>query len=343
MDDPTRQGAKLLRQTESTGELAKLLRQTESLLVPPRNVTSFLEEIRNSRAVSDFAEQQKTTAKYLASRQSTLSQFSPDYLDTIAKVSQSFTEMTSELARAADFARMSGVTEALRAAEGFKLPHFEFPTFPELILPEIPEVDWEGTIRVYSPSVVRLADRGWTVAAWMSFPDIKRMAESSDEEIDDFFLQNYLGTNGRVPELRSLWAELLSSSEIDTWRALLEEVFSCIELGKYRVCVPSLVAVIEGFTVQALYKQSKASRRELKVAVSLKKAKWHEDQDFNGLMWKSVVVFLEHLFAHSDFESTSPTFINRHWIQHGRSDTEWTAADALKLVNALATLHWLST
>jgi hypothetical protein len=58
-------------------------------------------------------------------------------------------------------------------------------------------------------------------------------------------------------------------------------------------------------------------------------------------MWTSVVLFLDHLFASSDFQSASPAFINRHWILHGRSATEWTEVDVLKLVNALATLHWL--
>ena len=55
----------------------------------------------------------------------------------------------------------------------------------------------------------------------------------------------------------------------------------------------------------------------------------------------SAVTFLDHLFKPSDFEATRPTIINRHWILHGRSATDWTVADALKLVNALATLHWL--
>jgi hypothetical protein len=74
-----------------------------------------------------------------------------------------------------------------------------------------------------------------------------------------------------------------------------------------------------------------------------KKAKWHDEESFTGIMWLSAVTFLDHLFAHSDFECTTPQFINRHWILHGRSAAEWTATDALKLANALATLHWLAT
>jgi hypothetical protein len=188
-----------------------------------------------------------------------------------------------------------------------------------------------------------MADRGWTVAAWMSLPDIPALGEASDDEIDSFFVKSYLGSKGESGELKTLSNDLLTSNEISPWKGLLEEVFSCILEGHYKVCVPALVTVIEGFAAQCLYKQLNTSRRELKVAATLKKAKWHEEESFTGIIWLSVVTFLDHLFAHSDFESTTPQFINRHWILHGRSATEWTTTDALKLANALATLHWLAT
>lgn len=54
-----------------------------------------------------------------------------------------------------------------------------------------------------------------------------------------------------------------------------------------------------------------------------------------------MVNFLSHLFAHAPFDSPRPQFINRHWILHGRSATDWAATDALKLVNALTALEWL--
>jgi hypothetical protein len=100
---------------------------------------------------------------------------------------------------------------------------------------------------------------------------------------------------------------------------------------------------LEGFTIQSLIIRQKAAPRELKPHSSLKKTQWQDDPTFHGLLWMSVVTFLEKLFAYHPFDLPSPTFINRPWILHGRSATEWTAADALKLVNALATLEWLFT
>ncbi len=171
--------------------------------------------------------------------------------------------------------------------------------------------------------------------------DAGELGESTDDEIDDYFLTVYLGENNNEGRLKPTFAELLKSTKIEKWKSLLEEVLECIENGQYRVCVPSLLTILEGFTAECLCEQFKISPRETNVPIALKRTKRHEGGNMNSLMWMSLVVFLEHLFASSDFERNSPTFINRHWILHGRSATDWTATDALKLVNALATLHWL--
>lgn len=112
-------------------------------------------------------------------------------------------------------------------------------------------------------------------------------------------------------------------------------------LGPSTKSVPSLVSILEGFLAAALVKHASAPKRDIQVVVTLKRAKWHEKGNFNAVFWISVVIFLSHLFAYVPFDSPRPDFINRHWILHGRSATDWTATDALKLVNALTTLEWL--
>ncbi len=92
--------------------------------------------------------------------------------------------------------------------------------------------------------------------------------------------------------------------------------------------------------MESLQREKIINRKTIKVRTAVENASWHQQSDFIGVTWMSVVTFFEHLFANSDFDSTAPTFINRHWVLHGRSATDWTAADALKLVNSLATLIW---
>jgi hypothetical protein len=159
---------------DPSGDLAKMLRQMDSVLSPSREVMSALEELRNSQsAISKHSEQQESMTAYVMNQQIHLSQSHHDYLDEVSKITESFKQTAIELARASQFARAStAYAEALETTERFRLPRFEFPAFPELTLPEWPHIDWKGIMKSHSKGALRMADRGWTVAAWMSLPDI---------------------------------------------------------------------------------------------------------------------------------------------------------------------------
>jgi hypothetical protein len=167
------------------------------------------------------------------------------------------------------------------------------------------------------------------------------METATDIEIDEYFVQNYLGDGPNQNQLQASSEQLLKSPAMDQWRELLSEVFDSMASGKYRICVPSLVSILEGFMASSLAKRANAPKRDIQPVVALKRTKWHEKGDFTAVFWISVVDFLSYLFAHAPFDFPRPDFINRHWIHHGRSATDWTATDALKLVNALTTLEWL--
>jgi hypothetical protein len=282
-------------------------------------------------------------AKFEA-QESLFSRYQPDYFRDIPGFRDAFKQTRFELEQASEFARaQAAMTDNLREIERFRFPQFEFPTALNWMIPEWDQTQWAIPKKSHMKGAVHLADLGWTTPPWIVMRVSPMLGKFSDNEIDEFFLKSYLGEHGEEGELKDTSERLLASDEMSQWRSLLEDVFDCIRIGKYKVCVPSLLTVLEGFMAESLVSELKISRRDTNVAASLRKRKMHEDKSFNGLLWMSVVTFLDHLFAHSDFESTCPMFINRHWILHGRSATEWTAADALKLVNALSTLHWLST
>jgi hypothetical protein len=177
--------------------------------------------------------------------------------------------------------------------------------------------------------------------SWMIPREAVEMETATDSEIDDYFLQNYLGDGPNQSQLKISSQQLLKSPGMEQWRDLLSEVFDCMASGKYKICVPSLATILDGFVAASLCKHANAPKHDIKVVVTLKRAKWHEKGNFTAVFWTSVVNFLTHLFAHAPSDSPRPIFINRHWILHGRSATDWTATDALKLVNALTTLDWL--
>ncbi len=325
-------------------EVTRHLEQMRSELSQTSEVTRALDRIRAIDSVPSpiQAMAREIDAQTALARSRLLELATPGFpFDSLkAELSGIFEQTRSQLSEASALARASGaIADAHPMMNQLRIPRFDFPVFPKLTFPELPQIDWGATRKAHIDGVIRLAGCGWTAPAWMSLPDVRRLGDASEIEIDDYFLQSYLSMEDG--ELKSIFASLLTSSEMEKWKTLIEEISDCIQRAKYQICIPALVSILEGFIAESLSKVQGTSRRETNVSASLKRAEWHKDDNFTGLMWMSVVVFLDHLFAHSDFESTTPTFINRHWILHGRSPTDWTASDALKLINALATVHWL--
>ena len=327
-----------------TEEIDKIIHAMESPNEPPPGAVRALEAIekserRSSAFLDELAKQNEGAVARITAQLQVASLIPHEFQDRSDEISRVFEQTQRQLSQAAESARAK-LAESL-IIEPDNVSRFNFPALPALAFPQWSKIDWTATQKLLTKGVIHLADRGWTAPSWMIPRDAGKLGESKDEEIDDYFLRSYLGDNGDEGRLKPTFAKLFKNKNMEKWKSLLEEVFECIEKRRYKVCVPSLLTILEGFTAERLCEQFKLSPRETNVSVSLKRAKRHQGGDFTGLMWMSLVVFLEHLFASSDFERTSPTFINRNWILHGRSATNWTAIDAVKLVNALATLNWL--
>lgn len=110
-----------------------------------------------------------------------------------------------------------------------------------------------------------------------------------------------------------------------------------IRAGRYLVTIPAAIFIIEGYIADQLIKASLLPAT-VKSPVGKFLKKRHHHEDYEVFFWKSSTQFLENLFSNSDFAASEPTFINRHWILHGRSSVAWTQADALRLVNAIDTI-----
>jgi hypothetical protein len=295
-----------------------------------------------SSSIAAELAQQESVASRVAAQTHECFRASEEFQKQYSAIQKMIEESQSGLAKAAEFARAQAAIsdQALKVA-AITFPHFEIPAFPKLVFPEVPRIDFNGFTKEVHAGAVRMADCGWTIASWMPI-NLSQFANSTEQEIDEYFLQQYSGNESFEGRLKVTSEELLSSAELKKWNALLQEVFQCIQEGKHIICVPALVSVIDGFFTEHLIKALSLSQRHVKPNKALEKAKWHEDDTVDGLVWSSVVVFLNRMFADAPFDQPRPSFINRHWILHGRSETEWKQVDALKLVNALATFHWVS-
>jgi len=324
-------------------EFDTAMKQMRNIQLPESGVMNALKEISSSPIVMQMQKMQADAAAIIRESES----YFPNSLRVVLEMSDAAQQLRNSLSQVSSLsivapyieeARRASttITEMLREMEQFRIPNL----LGDWKLPELPAIDWDAVSERHRKGAVELARKGWTIAAWMPLPDISTLAESTEGEIDEYFLKNYLGEVGEKGELEQTAKLLLESVKMEKWKNLLEEVFACIEGRKYRVCIPSLLSVLEGFTMESLHKKQNVRRSSTKVRDAVEGTKWHEQDDFIGVMWLSVVTFFQQLFAKSDFDSAAPTSINRHWVLHGRSATDWTAADALRLLNALDTLHW---
>jgi hypothetical protein len=231
---------------------------------------------------------------------------------------------------AADFARAQARLEDQKVRDSV-LPRFEIPACPKLVVTERNGIDYEGTTRKARAGAVRMADIGWTFAAWMGPGYAAALATAPYKEIDAVLVERYRAGGSLTKRLKLTSQELLTSPQLKPWKQLLKLTFKCLLAEQYALCVPALLNVIEEYVSACLVYTLKLSPSSIRPHVDLE----------NGLAWSSTVVFVNHMFANSHFYRPVPSSKNRPSLPQIRPEVRWKQPDALKLVNALATLHML--
>jgi hypothetical protein len=207
------------------------------------------------------------------------------------------------------------------------------------VQPEIDAVlriDWAKLRAQMEQSNDRLANLGWTLPMSFAPAELIELAEhgNTDDEIEKFMVDYFTAENGQFfIELRN---GVLSSSNLLGWRRLLEQCFEAYDRGHYLVIIPALLSVVEGAVAETAGKIKSGRVEPNKFAADLEKASTVGSMNF--LVWRSVRMVLDKLCASSHFGGPNPGELNRHWVLHGRDQTQWTRTDALRLFNLLATI-----
>lgn len=211
---------------------------------------------------------------------------------------------------------------------------------------QLASIDWSPALDElsagfdkYQSNVLALAEAGWTLPDWIEVGQISELAAKSPQEIDDFMTKRFMAEDAQ--NLRKLHWGLLERTSLSRWHLLITEIVDSIREGRHRVAIPATVTIMEGFIANALLAISLTGANNTSPVKALTKAGWHKEDTYNAFFWNSGMLFLKKLFENSDFTDEQPTFVNRHWILHGRSSVDWTAADALRLINSLITIHFL--
>ena len=206
-------------------------------------------------------------------------------------------------------------------------------------LKKLAETDLTGVLDAHEKSFLHMADCGWTLPDWIDLGELNTLHLKSSEEIDCYIVNGFMANDGE--NLKDLSKTLKGISRFSQWHPLIEDIIASILAGNHCVAIPATLTIMDGYLANAVVKAFGTTPKITSPFKVLQNAKWHEDDTFDAVFWKSGVVFLSRVFASSDFTQQPPTFINRHWVLHGRAPVDWTLSDALRLVNSLTTLDFL--
>lgn len=141
--------------------------------------------------------------------------------------------------------------------------------------------------------------------------------------------------DGRSGRIGAVFAqEGQAKNRIVLWRRLGLSLW--VAKDHYLIAIPALLSIIEG--VVALAGCALTERKVHLVAICASNSEKSGPNLIQAEMWTSMALFMEKLFQQAPFEDATPTFMNRHWILHGRDSAPWSRAEALRLFNALQTV-----
>jgi hypothetical protein len=195
-----------------------------------------------------------------------------------------------------------------------------------------------GDIRYgrYKPlnSFYRLGEYGWVIPGGMTLPQTAQILSEGDKEKIDALFVKFYSDPGALSILRD---SLLSCDSIKQWDRLLEECFEAYERCRYLITIPALLTVLEGVISKDNPRTLSKSVRDNLLSAKLKQA---GSNYYETIHWQTIGIFLDQLYAQSDFNGPEPPGLNRHWILHGRDIPDWVQADSLRLFLAIETVGW---
>jgi hypothetical protein len=173
--------------------------------------------------------------------------------------------------------------------------------------------------------------RGWTLPMLMGVNAVPTVLKKLHEidDLDALFDRFY----ANEANISRLFDDLVGLETLTQWKPLLAECIASFRDGRFLVVVPSLFLIFEGvFAVAA-----KSFERKVNIAqLSAARLKLVTDGQ-DSTIWGSLEGFGDELFRPHNFADAAPARLNRHWVLHGRSPTNWTRLDCLRLFQAIHT------
>jgi len=177
-----------------------------------------------------------------------------------------------------------------------------------------------------------LGEKGWAIPFQLAPGNVKNLLDEiyldSDQDIDQMFITFYEDWM----LLPRVFTSLKENIHFSKYVTLMSEAIDTYEMKKYAVVVASLISVIEGLLSILTGDTSSSMKNKLDL---IDKAANTDFDILTAPVMISLNAFIKPLYSSSDFSSTQPPIVNRHWINHGRAEVESCQKDALKIINAI--------
>lgn len=197
----------------------------------------------------------------------------------------------------------------------------------------IPE--YRSTIEnIYRKQFEDLAKLGWAIPPHFAFLGAEYLSPTNNnaESIAKRFLKEYRKDNYNLVEV-----VIANCKHLD--QEVMEQALWCIKRKYYKVCLPALLAILEGVLSEKLHINKTKDIKYLNPLEShIESDKYVGIQIFTALSIKS---YIQELFKRSDFSNREPININRHWLLHGRSYLNRDDSDVIKIINSIAAIDSL--
>lgn len=187
--------------------------------------------------------------------------------------------------------------------------------------------------------VQKISDAGWTLPMEMGIYPINVLGQTNEiSDVSKFFVWYFTGDNHSSFE--KLIHNIQTSNIDEKFKPAINQCVFAYENNQYIICVVTLLTVIEGI-LSSFYPDK--TNTKMKAVCKRQVEKFSSSEHIiEKHVWNSYKNFINKLYYSTEFSNNEPTFINRHWLLHGRSAYNVNQEDCLRLFNAIDTICCVS-
>lgn len=200
-----------------------------------------------------------------------------------------------------------------------------------------PKENIENGTKIINEEYLKISEHigklGWSIPFIMGLNELEKLknSEKVEDSIDEFFIGFYNDRNLK------LMVKHINKSNINcTLKTLFNQCIENYNKSNYLICLSSSITILEGVLSQ--FSTDKKDIRMIKVCRENMESTKESNKLIKHLVWVSFYNFINKLYEKSSFDSDEPNVINRHWLLHGRTQTDWGKSDCLRVFNAIYTV-----